>query len=278
MPMFKVYLGNLDLKVTAEILKPLFEPFGDGEEIVIATDAEGKSRGFAIILFKDPLKGQLAIETLTDRKILGRTVVINEAIKKGKKTQPVVRAPRNSPLGPRAFPRGGFGGRPGPGGASNRPGGSRFMRNPRRLFTQAGGPGGMGAPGAPGAPGTPGAPGAPGASGTASAPGASAAPSTSGASPAPGVPGAPGAPGTPGAPSSRPVPPVRPGTGASPASSRPPARPAARPASPQAPSRPAGTTPGGTAGSSGAPTPPAEPPAQPARPRAVKKTFPPQTP
>ena len=66
MAMFKIYVGNLDYKVTVEHLKPLFEPFGELDEISIAVDAEGKSRGFAIVLFKDKLKGQLAIETLAD--------------------------------------------------------------------------------------------------------------------------------------------------------------------------------------------------------------------
>jgi RNA recognition motif-containing protein len=136
--MFKVYLGNLDSRVTVETLKPLFLPFGDGEEIVIATDADGKSRGFAIILFKDPLKGQLAIETLANRKINGRTVVINEAVKKGKKTLPSARMPRNTPLGPRAFPRAsGFGRSAGGGGPrAAGGGGGRFIRNPRRLLNQ----------------------------------------------------------------------------------------------------------------------------------------------
>ena len=85
MAMFKIYVGNLDYKVTVEHLKPLFEPFGELDEITIAVDADGKSRGFAIVLFKDKLKGQLAIETLTEKMVLGRPILINEALKKGKK-------------------------------------------------------------------------------------------------------------------------------------------------------------------------------------------------
>lgn len=159
MPMFKVYVGNIDDRTTVETLKPYFEPFGDAvDEIIVALDAEGQPRGFAIVLFRDAERGQLAIETLTGKRINGREIQINEAVKKGKRTKPVERAPRNSPLGPRAFQRPGAGGgsRPGPGGGrpSSRPGGGRpgfsasaggpssfggggsagrFNRNPRRL-------------------------------------------------------------------------------------------------------------------------------------------------
>ncbi|MBX3356658.1 MAG: RNA-binding protein [Phycisphaeraceae bacterium] len=136
--MFKVFVGNLDQRTTADSLRPIFEPFGDLDEIIVAIDPKTKrSRGFAIVLFRDPLKGQLAIETLTGRKINGRTIIINEALKKGKAPQ---RGPgqmaRQGPFGPRlGTARGGVGGR-------------RFSnRNPRR-GSSAGGPGGS-RPGGP---------------------------------------------------------------------------------------------------------------------------------
>ncbi len=145
MAMFKVFVGNLDFKVTAEMLKPMFEAFGELDEVILAKDEEGKSRGFAIVLFKDAMKGQLAIETLADRKILGRSIVINEALKKGKKKMgPAdVPAPRG-PFGPKfreggaAGARGGFGGR-----TSSRPGG--FSSRPTSsLRGSTGSPGGAG--------------------------------------------------------------------------------------------------------------------------------------
>jgi len=121
--MFKVYVGNLDSRVTADSLRPLFEPFGDLDEIIVAADPKtSKSRGFAIVLFRDPLKGQLAIETLAGRKLNGRTIVINEALKKGKSAARGPGKPmREGPFGPRfGSARGGVGGR-------------RFSsRNPRR--------------------------------------------------------------------------------------------------------------------------------------------------
>ena len=153
MAMFKIYVGNLDYKVTVEHLKPLFEPFGELDEITIAVDAEGKSRGFAIVLFKDKLKGQLAIETLTEKMVLGRPILINEALKKGKKLKPILKKPeiRQGPFGPKfrpdgarpmggASPRSGLrsGATPRLGGTA---GGSRptSSRNPRRASGSAGG-------------------------------------------------------------------------------------------------------------------------------------------
>ena len=188
MPMFKIFVGNLDAKVTVEMLKPMFEAFGELDEVILAKDEDGKSRGFAIVLYKDAMKGQLAIETLTGRKILGREIVINEALKKGKK-KPVgddASKPRG-PFGPKfragpggPGPRVGFGGRaggagfsrgvrggapgdrrgPGSGGAGGSGGG--FSRNPRRGLGgprpggTGGGPGGSGRP--PAGPGSPGRP------------------------------------------------------------------------------------------------------------------------
>ena len=93
--MFKVYLGNLDPRTTVETLKPYFAPFGEAvDEIIVALDEEGKPRGFAIVLFRDPQLGQLAIETLTGKRINGREVQINEAVKKGKRTREAGAAPR----------------------------------------------------------------------------------------------------------------------------------------------------------------------------------------
>jgi len=175
MPMFKIFVGNLDPKVTLEMLKPMFEAFGELDEVIVAKDEDGKSRGFAIVLYKDAMKGQLAIETLTGRKILGREIVINEAMKKGKKKMtPADAAKPRGPFGPKFRGPGGAGGgswtggrsggaggfrssssrgpaaRSGPG--SDRPGGGS-SRNPRRGFGGSGRPGsGSGGPGSPSRP------------------------------------------------------------------------------------------------------------------------------
>ena len=159
MPMFKIFVGNLDPKVTVEMLTPMFAAFGELDEVIVAKDEDGKSRGFAIVLYKDSMKGQLAIETLTGRKILGREIVINEAMKKGKKKLgPAETEKPRGPFGPKFGGGGGVGGRAGtssrPGGfsrgasgASERRGsaaGSGFSRNPRRGSAGGGAPRGLG--------------------------------------------------------------------------------------------------------------------------------------
>ena len=140
MPMFKIFVGNLDPKVTVEMLTPMFAAFGELDEVIVAKDEDGKSRGFAIVLYKDSMKGQLAIETLTGRKILGREIVINEAMKKGKKKLgPAETEKPRGPFGPKFGGGGGVGGRA---GSASRPGG--FSRNPRRGSASGGSPRGLG--------------------------------------------------------------------------------------------------------------------------------------
>ena len=43
MGMFKVYVGNLDRKATADDVRTLFVAFPDVEDIALATDKEGNS-------------------------------------------------------------------------------------------------------------------------------------------------------------------------------------------------------------------------------------------
>jgi hypothetical protein len=145
--------------VTVEMLTPMFAAFGELDEVIVAKDEDGKSRGFAIVLYKDSMKGQLAIETLTGRKILGREIVINEAMKKGKKKLgPAETEKPRGPFGPKFGGGGGVGGRSGSGsrpggfsrgtaGGSERrgsAGGSGFSRNPRRGSASGGSPRGLG--------------------------------------------------------------------------------------------------------------------------------------
>lgn len=122
--MFKIYVGNLDYKVEKDDLLRLFQRFGPIEDVAIAMDkATGKSRGFAIVMVRDELRGRLAIESLAGTKLRGRSLVINEAIpKKGGKT-PTFKELRKGPLGPRAM------------GLNPRRAGAR---NPRRSFGRPG--------------------------------------------------------------------------------------------------------------------------------------------
>ena len=81
--LFKIYVGNLDYKVTEFSVRRLFEPFGDIEDIAMALDKEtGKPRGFAIVMMRDHDEAKSAIDAVKGRKLMGRDLVVNEAIKK----------------------------------------------------------------------------------------------------------------------------------------------------------------------------------------------------
>ena len=82
---FKIYVGNLDYKVTEFAVRRLFEPFGEIEDIAMAQDKEtGKPRGFAIVMMRDHEHGQSAIDGVRGRRLMGRELVVNEAIRKKK--------------------------------------------------------------------------------------------------------------------------------------------------------------------------------------------------
>ena len=115
MGMFKVYVGNLDRKATADDVRTLFVAFPDVEDIALATDKEGNSRCFAIVMFRDKQRGQLAIEVLKGKKMHGRELVVNEVQKKPKGGAAEAPAARG-PFGPR-----------GPGGMGRGPGGPRGL-------------------------------------------------------------------------------------------------------------------------------------------------------
>ena len=81
--LFKIYVGNLDYKVTEFAVRRLFEPYGAIEDIAMATDKEtGKPRGFAIVMMRDHDEAKTAIDGVQGRRLMGRALVVNEAIKK----------------------------------------------------------------------------------------------------------------------------------------------------------------------------------------------------
>jgi len=81
--LFKIYVGNLDYKVTEFAVRRLFEPYGAIEDIAMATDKEtGKPRGFAIVMMRDHDEAQTAISGVQGRRLMGRALVVNEAVKK----------------------------------------------------------------------------------------------------------------------------------------------------------------------------------------------------
>jgi len=121
-PMFKIYVGNLDPRVKIEQVRELFSPFMTIEDAVLVADTKsGKPKGFAIVMVRDPEIGRAAVKATQGKRLLGKTLTINEVMKKGQAAAKSAKEARQGPFGPH-FNRqgGGVGGR---GGGGPRTGG-----------------------------------------------------------------------------------------------------------------------------------------------------------
>jgi cold-inducible RNA-binding protein len=80
----KLYVGNLSFYTTKDVLKGVFEEFGEVYDCYVPTDpTTDKPRGFAFITM-DRESGEEAIAELDGLEIDGRFIRVNEA--QGKKT------------------------------------------------------------------------------------------------------------------------------------------------------------------------------------------------
>lgn len=108
MPMFKIYVGNLDARVKIEHVRELFAPFATIEDAVLAVDAEtSKPKGFAIVMIRDPEIGRAAVKATQGKRLMGKTLTINEVMKKGKAAAKSVKEARQGPFGPHFNRQGG---------------------------------------------------------------------------------------------------------------------------------------------------------------------------
>jgi hypothetical protein len=175
-PMFKIYVGNLDPRVTVEQVRELFAPFAVIEDAVLVADSKtGKAKGFAIVMVRDPEVGRAAVKATQGKRLLGKTLTINEVMKKGAAAAKATKEIRQGPFGPHfnrqgggragssrgggmrrglnRGPRGTIGGGFGGGGQSGGSGGTGFGASgtgaPRVPFNRPAGPSSGGAPGSP---------------------------------------------------------------------------------------------------------------------------------
>ncbi|PWU14952.1 MAG: RNA-binding protein [Verrucomicrobia bacterium] len=76
----KLFVGNLDFKVTENELQDTFAAHGTVVEANIATDrATGRPRGFAFVTMSTPEEAQKAIEALNGKDLGGRALSVNVA-------------------------------------------------------------------------------------------------------------------------------------------------------------------------------------------------------
>lgn len=147
MPMFKIYVGNLDPRVKIEQVRELFSPFMTIEDAVLVADTKsGKPKGFAIVMVRDPEIGRAAVKATQGKRLLGKTLTINEVMKKGQAAAKAAKELRQGPFGPHFNRQGG--GRAGTirGGGGGGSSGLRrgFNRGPRTGGYASGGAGGGG--------------------------------------------------------------------------------------------------------------------------------------
>lgn len=76
----KLYVGNLNYRVTSETLEQLFSEFGEVRRAEVVQDrATGQSKGFGFVEMADDSAAEAAISALNDRVHEGRPLVVNEA-------------------------------------------------------------------------------------------------------------------------------------------------------------------------------------------------------
>src|SRR5215472_8705303 len=76
----KLFVGNVDFKVTENELQDAFAAHGTVVEANLVTDrATGRPRGFAFVTMSSPEEAQKAIDALNGKDLGGRTLNVNIA-------------------------------------------------------------------------------------------------------------------------------------------------------------------------------------------------------
>jgi RNA recognition motif-containing protein len=76
----KLYVGNLDFKVTENDLHDAFAACGTVEEANLMMDrATGRPRGFGFVTMSSPEEAQKAIDALNGKELGGRALTVNLA-------------------------------------------------------------------------------------------------------------------------------------------------------------------------------------------------------
>ena len=75
-----IYVGNLSPDVDEDMLRQLFEAFGQIQSVSIVKDKfNGHSRGFGFVEMSSQSEAQAAIAGLNSKDLNGQTLSVNEA-------------------------------------------------------------------------------------------------------------------------------------------------------------------------------------------------------
>ena len=78
--MTKIYVGNLSVSATEDMLRSLFEKYGTVERVNIVTDRDtGQPRSFGFVEMSNHAEAVKAIAALNGWELDGRTLNVNEA-------------------------------------------------------------------------------------------------------------------------------------------------------------------------------------------------------
>ena len=81
--MKKLYVGNLSVSATEDMLRSLFEKYGPVERVNIVTDRDtGQPRGFGFVEMSNYAEALKAIGALNRTDLEGRTLTVSEALPK----------------------------------------------------------------------------------------------------------------------------------------------------------------------------------------------------
>ncbi len=76
----KLYVGNLNYRVTDSELEQMFQAHGTVQSAQVVMDRDtGRSRGFGFVEMASDAEAQAAIDAMNGKEIDGRTLTVNEA-------------------------------------------------------------------------------------------------------------------------------------------------------------------------------------------------------
>ena len=83
----KLFVCNITFTASEEAVRELFQQIGPLKRLYLATDRDGKSRGFGFIEYVDPLDASRALDDLHGKELMGRRLIViesEERIRNGK--------------------------------------------------------------------------------------------------------------------------------------------------------------------------------------------------
>lgn len=80
-----IYVKNLPESLDEEGLKTLFSPYGPFTSVALATDGNGKSKGFGFINFENPVEAKRSVEEMNEKTVNGKQLYVGRAQKKAER-------------------------------------------------------------------------------------------------------------------------------------------------------------------------------------------------